>query len=103
MRPDEGFLVGDAFGHQLSDKFGGEAVCLKGGLALRAALGWTAQFGGTIAARVPGIGIDDPGTENAETDAAAVFEPEGLGETQHRVLGRNIRWQADRRGADRMM
>src|SRR5882724_951216 len=103
MGPDEEFLVLNPLRHELSDELRRQAVGLQGRLVLWVALGWSAQFAGTIAARVPGIGIDDPRTEDAETDAAAVFQAECIGETQDRMLGRHVGRQSDRRRADRVM
>src|ERR1700730_7411372 len=101
--PDEELLIADAVCDQLAHKLRRQSVILQCGLCLRVAAGRGAECGRPVAGDIPGVGVDDAGTENTESDAAAVFQPEGVGETQHGVFGGNIGWQADGRRTHRMM
>src|SRR5882762_10608066 len=73
--PDEELLIADAVCDQLAHKLRRESVILQCGLVLRVAAGRAAECSRPIAGGIPGVGVDDAGTQNTESDAAAVFQP----------------------------
>ena len=80
MRPNVEFFVADSTGDELPDEFGRQAVALQCGEILRIPPRWSTVLVGPVAARIPGIRVDDAGTQDAEADLLPVLEAKRIGE-----------------------